>query len=141
MSRRWRSGALVTLVLLGCQREQPATRIAEPAPNAREAAGPAPGRVHPEPLASGAPTAPPPPSVLAGLPVNPPVLGPFGADVVQGRAVVTSVESQATAIGVRVLEAGGNAVDAAVAVAFALAVTHPSAGNIGGGGFMLLRLG
>jgi len=55
-------------------------------------------------------------------------------------AVVTSVETQATAVGVRVLEAGGNAVDAAVAVAFALAVTHPSAGNIGGGGFMLLRL-
>jgi gamma-glutamyltranspeptidase/glutathione hydrolase len=141
MSRRWRSGALVTLVLLGCQREQLATRIAEPAPNAREAAGPAPDRVHPEPLASGAPTAPPPPSILASLPANPPVLAPFGADVVQGRAVVTSVEAQATAIGVRVLEAGGNAVDAAVAVAFALAVTHPSAGNIGGGGFLLLRLG
>jgi gamma-glutamyltranspeptidase/glutathione hydrolase len=53
--------------------------------------------------------------------------------------MVTSVETHATSIGVAVLEKGGNAVDAAVAVAYALAVTHPSAGNIGGGGFMLVR--
>jgi len=53
--------------------------------------------------------------------------------------MVTSVEPQATRAGVDILEAGGNAVDAAVAVAYALAVTHPSAGNIGGGGFMLVR--
>ena len=55
-------------------------------------------------------------------------------------AMVVTRESHATDAGVRVLEAGGNAVDAAVAVGFALAVTHPSAGNIGGGGFMLVRL-
>ena len=54
-------------------------------------------------------------------------------------AMVVSVEQHATDAGVAVLEAGGNAVDAAVAVGFALAVTHPSAGNIGGGGFMLIR--
>jgi gamma-glutamyltranspeptidase/glutathione hydrolase len=53
---------------------------------------------------------------------------------------VTSVEPNATRIGARVLRQGGNAVDAAVAVAYALAVTHPSAGNLGGGGFMLVRL-
>ncbi len=54
--------------------------------------------------------------------------------------MVSSACPEATAVGVRVLEAGGNAVDAAVAVGFALAVSYPSAGNIGGGGFMLVRL-
>ena len=54
--------------------------------------------------------------------------------------MVTTVEVNATRIGVDVLRRGGNAVDAAVAIAFVLAVTHPSAGNIGGGGFMLVRL-
>ena len=54
--------------------------------------------------------------------------------------MVTSVEAHATRVGVELLEAGGNAIDAAVGVAFALAVTHPSAGNIGGGGFMLVRM-
>jgi gamma-glutamyltranspeptidase/glutathione hydrolase len=53
---------------------------------------------------------------------------------------VVSQERLATHIGVDMLKAGGNAVDAAVAVGFALAVTHPQAGNIGGGGFMLVHL-
>ena len=55
-------------------------------------------------------------------------------------AMVVTVEEHATDAGVAVLQSGGNAIDAAVAVGFALAVTHPSAGNIGGGGFMLIRL-
>ncbi len=54
--------------------------------------------------------------------------------------MVVTVEPHATEVGVKVLQAGGNAVDAAVAVGFALAVTHPGAGNLGGGGFMLVRL-
>ncbi len=55
-------------------------------------------------------------------------------------AMVTAQEPLATDVGVEILKSGGNAVDAAVAVGLALAVTHPSAGNIGGGGFMLIRL-
>jgi len=56
------------------------------------------------------------------------------------KAMVVTEEPFATDAGVAVLKSGGNAVDAAVAVGFALAVTHPFAGNLGGGGFMLIRL-
>ncbi|MDR3703762.1 MAG: gamma-glutamyltransferase [Candidatus Sulfopaludibacter sp.] len=72
--------------------------------------------------------------MAAALPV-------WSAQPVRGRhGMVVTRENHATEAGLKILQSGGNAVDAAVAVGFALAVTHSSAGNIGGGGFMLVRM-
>jgi gamma-glutamyltranspeptidase/glutathione hydrolase len=59
--------------------------------------------------------------------------------VVAKNGMVVAQEATAARVGVDVLQKGGNAVDAAVAVGFALAVTYPRAGNLGGGGFMLIH--
>src|SRR6266540_3445303 len=67
--------------------------------------------------------------------------GPGAAeDVVARHGMVVAQEARAARVGVEVLQNGGNAVDAAVATGFALAVTYPRAGNIGGGGYMLIHL-
>jgi gamma-glutamyltranspeptidase/glutathione hydrolase len=100
-----------------------------------EAAG---GKAAPAITAAAAPQ-PSPTAPSSARELHVPGLVAGGAGSTLGRyGMVVSVELQATQIGVRMLEMGGNAVDAAVAVAYALAVTHPSAGNLGGGGFMLI---
>ncbi len=81
-------------------------------------------------------------AVLAGLPRPAPAdpLPAIAQPVLAHHGMVVAQEAQAARIGLEVLRQGGNAVDAAVATGFALAVTYPRAGNIGGGGFMVIHL-
>lgn len=55
-------------------------------------------------------------------------------------AIVVSIDELASKAGADIMQAGGNAIDAAVATGFVLAVVYPQAGNLGGGGFMLVRM-
>src|SRR6187200_648842 len=78
--------------------------------------------------------------LIVALAAWPPAARAEGA-VKARHGMVVAQEARAGRIGLAVLERGGNAVDAAVATGFAMAVTYPRAGNIGGGGYMVIRLG
>ena len=107
-----RAYALVVLALVACQK-----------PDAAPAPMPAPS-----PVATASSAAPKWPYAPTATPTS-------------DQGMVVTDEAKATRVGRDVLTKGGNAVDAAVAIAFTLAVTFPTAGNIGGGGFAVLRHG
>src|SRR5262245_8578786 len=110
------------------------------------AGAPAPS---PPPVTSAVPAPAPPPPVVAAATApagdaGAPKAGPWPFQtpvVVRGeKGMVVSDNALATNVGRDMLASGGNAVDAAVALAFALAVTYPTAGNVGGGGFAVTRI-
>ena len=149
--RRALATPLLFFLALACARGQGKTGGPAPLPQADILPSKKPAPTQQQVAATRRP-APPVDASPAPAPALPPPLRnipPFDGKVAWDRdgavrsenGVVSSVESAATHAGASVLEQGGNAIDAAVATALSLAVTHPSAGNLGGGGFALVKRG
>ncbi len=128
--------AVLAALLAACSDATPV--VSRPAPIA-SVTGPIPADASAAPTPSAIASAPAPEVAPPPDPSPPLTLG-TGGKVHGAHGLVTSVDANATKAAVAVLERGGNAIDAAVTAAYVLAVTHPSAGNLGGGGFMLVRL-
>jgi len=130
---------LVAIAVAACS---PAAPPPPPVAPTTPAVAPAPA---PAPPVAVAPSPPPPPAAPAApepaFRTTAPTAGDPALSGSGKHFMVSSQSSDASKVGHDILAAGGNAVDAAVATAFAMAVTHPSAGNIAGGGFAVVRTG